>query len=75
MDQYLEFQIPVTPHLRDHLAWWRGNVMKGQSLTPLNASFTPTTDASKSGCGEECWMAEQSKGHGPRQSRTSTSMS
>jgi hypothetical protein len=29
MDQDLEFQIPVTPHLRDHLAWWRGDVMKG----------------------------------------------
>jgi hypothetical protein len=73
MDQDLEFQIPVTTHLRDHLAWWRGNVMKGQSLTPLTASLTLTTDASKSGWGGV--LDGKSKGHGPRQSRTSTSMS
>lgn len=49
----LDFQIPCTPDLKCHLAWWLStkNTMKGRPLTLSQTWVTVTTDASKTGWG------------------------
>ena len=49
----LDYQIPVTQHLREHLTWWlcRVNTLKGRSLQQWCATKVLTTDASKTGYG------------------------
>ena len=49
----LDYQIPVTRHLNEHLTWWlcRVNTLKGRSLQQWCATKVLTTDASKTGYG------------------------
>ena len=49
----MDYQIPVTPWPKPHLRWWlqEANILKGQSVQPIQFTETVTTDASLVGWG------------------------
>ena len=49
----LDFQVPITQHLKEHLHWWfqPANTLKGRFLHQWCATKILTTDASKTGYG------------------------
>lgn len=71
--QDLSIKIPVTPHLKSHLSWWKdsANTLRGQYFQLAQTSVTITTDASKTGYGgfmnnqifQGEWSEMQSKKH------------
>ena len=44
----MDYQIPVTPWLYPHLRWWlqEANILKGQSVQPIQFTETVATNAS-----------------------------
>ena len=49
----MDYKIPVPPWLKPHLRWWlqEANILKGQSVQPIQFTETVTTDASLVGWG------------------------
>ena len=49
----MNYQIPCTPWLTPHLRWWlqEANILKGQSVQPIQYTETVTMDASLVGWG------------------------
>ena len=63
----LDFQVPITQHLKEHLHWWfqPANTLKGMFLHQWCATKILTTDASKTGYGAhlegQCYQGTWSK--------------